>query len=84
MTPPRILSNREKGPDLHLACSQTEEYLKYHHRNFVQQQMEKEAEIHIGALDWAPKVKIKSGKNENMSKEVKAMMVSSSETVYLS
>ena len=46
--------------------------------------METEAETHIGALDWAPKGQLKSGRNENVSKEVKTLMGSPTETVYLS
>ena len=68
-------------PELALPSSQIDEYLKYHHRTFIQQLMEAEAETHIGTLDLAPKVHLKSGRNENMSKEVKTMMCSHSETV---
>ena len=34
-----------------LSCSQIYDYLKYHHRTFVQQQMETETKTHIRALD---------------------------------
>ena len=33
--------------------------------------MEIETETHIGALDWAPKVQMRSRRRENMSKEVR-------------
>ena len=46
--------------------------------------METEAETHIGALDWAATVQLKSVKNENMSKEVEAMMdTPTKKTIYL-
>ena len=63
-----------RGPDLDLSCSQTDDCLKYHHRTFIQQLMETEAETCIGALDLAPTVQLKSGRCENTSKEVNNMM----------
>ena len=86
MTPANTLSNRgEDGmPELALPCIQIDEYLKYHHRTFIQQLMESEAETCSEALGWAPKVQLKSGKSENMSKEVKTMTGKPTETVYLS
>ena len=51
MTPAKSLSNRGEEADLDLPYSQTDEYLKYHYRTFIQQLMEREAETHIGALD---------------------------------
>ena len=45
--------------------------------------MEIETETHIRALDLAPKVQLKSGRNENMNKEIKTMMRTPTETVYL-
>ena len=44
MTPAKTLSNIGEEDYLDLPCSQTDEYLKYHHRNFIQQLMETEAE----------------------------------------
>ena len=44
----------------------------------------KQAQIHRGTLDWALKVQLKSGKSENMSKDVKTMMGIPTETAYLS
>ena len=46
--------------------------------------METEAENCIGVLDWAHNVQLKSGKNDNMSKDVKTMIGTPTETVYLS
>ena len=46
-------------------------YLIYHYGTSIQQQIEIEAESHIRALDWAPKVQLKSRRNENMNKEVR-------------
>ena len=66
-----------------MPCSQTDDYLKYYYRTFIQQQVETEAETHIEALDLVPKVQLKSGRNENMSKEVKTMVCPYTETVYL-
>ena len=42
-----------------------------------------EAENHIGALDLAPKVQVKSGSGANMSKDVKTMRGLPTETVCL-
>ena len=74
----------ERGSDLDLPCSKIDYYLKYHHRTFIQQLMETEAETLIGVLDRAPKVQLKSGRNENMSTETKTMVESPMETVYMS
>ena len=46
--------------------------------------METEAKTCIGALDWTPKVQLKSEKSENMSKEAKTMVGTQTETIYLS
>lgn len=46
--------------------------------------MDTEAKIHSGALSWGPKVQLKSGRSDNMSKEVKTIMGTFTETVYLS
>ena len=46
--------------------------------------METEAETRVRALGWDPKVQMKSGRNENMSKEIKTMMGTPTETTYLS
>ena len=46
--------------------------------------MEAVAETHIRALNWALKVQLKSGRNENMSKRVEIMMGTPTEIVYLS
>ena len=54
-----------------LSYSQTDEYLAYHHRTFIWRWMEIETETHIGALDLAPKVQIRSRRRENVSKEVR-------------
>ena len=40
----------ERVPELALPCSQIDDYLKCHHRTFIQQLMEADAEIHSGAL----------------------------------
>ena len=37
----------------------------------------------IGKLSCAPKLQLKSGKNENMTKEFKTMMGSPTKTVYM-
>ena len=74
----------ERVPELVLPCSQIDEYLKCHYRNFIFQLIETETETCSGALGWTSKVQLKSRKNENMSKEVKTMMGTPSETVYLS
>ena len=71
-------------PKLALPCSKTDEYLKNRHITFIQQLIEIEAETCIRALNRVSKVQLKSGRNENMSKEVKTMMGSPTETVYLS
>ena len=77
MTPAKTLSNRR---ELTLPWIQIDDCLKCHHRNFIQQLMETEAETHSGALSWAPKVQLMSGRSENMSKEVKTMMGIPTET----
>ena len=43
-----------------------------------------EAKHHIGTLDLAPKVQVKSGSSANMSKDVKIMRGLPTETVCLS
>ena len=58
-------------PELALSHSDTDKYLAYHHRNFIWLEMEIETETHIGALDLAPKVQMRSRRRENMSKEVR-------------
>ena len=63
-----------------LPSSHIDEYLKYHHRTFIQQLMKTEAEISSGA----PKVHLKSERSENMRKDVKTIMVTLTEKVYLS
>ena len=50
MTPVKTL-RIERGPELALSYSQIDEYLKYHHRTFIQELMETEADTCIGALD---------------------------------
>ena len=61
----------ERVPQLALSHSHTDEYLAYHHRTFIWRWMEIETETHIGTLDLAPKVQMRSRRRENMSKEVK-------------
>ena len=61
----------ERVPELALSHSHTDEYLAYHHRTFIWRWMEIETEIHIGALDLAPKVQMMSRRRENMSKKVR-------------
>ena len=61
-------------PELALCCSQIDEYLKYHHRTFIQQLMETEVETNIRALGRAPKIQLNSGRSEKISKEVKTML----------
>ena len=51
MAPAKILGIVERVPELALFCIQIDDYLKYHHRTFFQQQMETEAESHIRELD---------------------------------
>ena len=46
--------------------------------------METEAQTRIGALGWAPNIQLKSGRNEIMSKEVKTMKETLTETLYQS
>ena len=41
----------EKVPELALSRCQNDDYLEYHHRNFVQQWMEIEIKTHMGVLD---------------------------------
>ena len=41
-------------PELALPYSQTDDYLNYHDRTFIQQQMKTQAETGSRALDWAP------------------------------
>ena len=59
---------------LALPCSQIDEYIKYHHRTFIQQLMEAEVETHSRAHGWAPKAQLKSERSETMIKEAKTMM----------
>ena len=84
MTPARTWAVEEWVPELALSRSQTDDYLDYHHRTFDLGQMETETETHIEALDGAPKVQLKSGRRENMSKEVRTTRGSPTETVCLS
>ena len=49
----------QRVPELAFSHSHTDEYLAYHHRNFIWRWMEIETEIHIGALDLAPKVQMR-------------------------
>ena len=71
---PRIVpwAAEERGPELALSHSHTDEYLAYHHRTFIWRWMKIETETHIGALDLAPKFQMGSIRRENMSKEVRA------------
>ena len=57
-------------PELALSPIHTDEYLAYHHRTFIWRWVEIETETHIGALDSAPKVQMRSRRRENM-KEVR-------------
>ena len=61
----------ERTPELALSCCHTDEYLAYHHITFFWRWMEIETETHIGALDLAPKVQMRSRRRENMSKEAR-------------
>ena len=61
--------------ELALYHSHTDEYFAYHHRTFIWRWMEIETETHIGALDLAPKVQMRSRRREKMSKEVRTMRV---------
>ena len=86
MTPARTLSNRgEGGSNLDLPCSQIDEYLKYHHRTFIQELMGKQRQ-RPASEHWTefPRSSCRVGRNENMSKEVKTMMGTPTETVHLS
>ena len=58
-------------PELALAHNHTDEYFACHHRTFIWRRMEIETETHIGALDWAPKVQMKSRRRENIKTEVR-------------
>ena len=66
------------------SCSETDEYLKCHHRTFIQQLMGTETETHIGALEKTPKVQVKSGRSETISKGVNILMGTPTEIAYLS
>ena len=57
--------------ELTLSHSHTDEYFEYHHRTFIWRWLEIETETHIGAMDCAPKVQMKSRRRENMKKEVR-------------
>ena len=61
----------ERVPELALSHSHTDEYLACHHRIFIRRWMEIETETHIGALDLAPKVQMRSRRWENMGKKVR-------------
>ena len=63
--------------EMALPCSQTDDYIKYHHRTFIQQLMETEANTQIRTLDSASKIQLKSGRSESMSNEFKTMRDSS-------
>ena len=63
----------ERVPELAFSHSHTDEYLAYHHRNFIWRWMEIVTETHTGALDRAPKAQMKSRRTENMSKEVRTL-----------
>ena len=65
------LEREEKVPELALSHSHTDEYLAYHHRTFIWRWMKTETESHIGALDLAPYVQMRSRWRENMSKDVR-------------
>ena len=67
----------DRVPELALSSSQTDDYFEYYYRSFIQRQMEIETETHMGVLDWAPKVQLKSRRRENMSKEVRTTRGSS-------
>ena len=42
---------QERVPELALSHIQTDDYLEYHHRTFIQRQIEIETETHIGAIE---------------------------------
>ena len=53
--------------------SYTNEYLTYHHRNFIWPWNGIETETNTGTLDFVPKVPMSNRRRENMSKKVRHM-----------
>ena len=49
--PPEPWAVEERVPELAWSHYHTDDYLDYHHRIFIWQQMEIETKTHIGALD---------------------------------
>ena len=64
-------AGEKRAPELALSYSHSVQYLAYHYRTLIWRWMEIETETHIGALDWAPKVLMRSRRRQDMSKEVR-------------
>ena len=60
-----------QGPNEEKKERKHEQGSQYHEGTFIWQWMEIETETHIGALNLAPKVQMRSRRRENMSKEVR-------------
>ena len=65
----------EKLHQLALSCYQIDDYLNYHHKAFSQQLLEGDTEIYCKRLGRVPGDQSKRGRNNNMSKGVKPMMM---------
>ena len=63
----RLLAIVEREHKLSFLCIQIGDYPNYHHRAFIQQLTEPDAEIHNQAPDWVPKIQSKTGEREYMS-----------------
>ena len=66
-----LCAAEERVHELALSHGNTDEYFAYHNRTFIWRWMKIETETHIGALDLAPKVQMRSRRRENMSKKVR-------------
>ena len=58
----------EREPKLALTRNQIGDYPNYHHRAFIQQLTESDAEIHNQAPGHVPEIQSKGGRREYMSK----------------
>ena len=63
----------ERVPELAFPCNQTDDYLNRHHRTFIQQLMEPDAEIHGQHWTKLPESSQREG-GAIMSKKVRTMM----------
>ena len=63
----KLLAIVERIPELVFSYNEIDDYLNCHHRIFVQQPIEANADIHSQALGQSPRVQLKTGIMDYMS-----------------